>query len=458
MESSPTEIDELDRKVRQLKIEEAALKKEKTDEASGKLTDVQKRLAENEQELSGLNQKWQKQKELLAEIQKERQQIDRLRIDLEQAKREVDLNRAAEIEYGKIPEVSKNLIRKEEEWKKIDPKDRLIKQQVDEEDIAVVVSKWTSIPVSKMMESETSKLKNLENLLKTQVVGQDEAIEAVAAAVRRSRVNIGDQNRPIAVFLFLGPTGVGKTETAKALTEQLFDDKKALIRIDMSEYSESHSVARLIGAPPGYVGYEEGGQLTEAVRRKPYCVILLDEIEKAHPNILNLFLQVIDEGFVTDGTGRKVDFKSSIIIATSNAGYQIILEALKENTPWHQVKQKLLDYIFEKAIFRPEFINRFDATVVFTPLSKEHLLKIADLMLGKLKQNLKEKGIELVISQALKEKIVELGYDPTFGAREMRRVIQDNIENSLASALLSGDLKRGQKVEIEPEEFKLTIK
>jgi ATP-dependent Clp protease ATP-binding subunit ClpC len=318
--------------------------------------------------------------------------------------------------------------------------------------VAKIITEKTQVPVGEIEVKEKETLLNLEKLIHERIINQEQAVKEVSTALRRARSEITIRKGPMGAFLFMGPTGVGKTETAKALAQIYFNSESHMIRLDMSEFQDTKDIPRLLGSAG------EEGILTTPVIENPFSLILLDEIEKAHPNILNLFLQVIDEGFVTDGLGRKVDFKSSIIIATSNAGYQIILEALKEKTPWDQVKQKLLDYIFDKGIFRPEFINRFDATVVFTPLSKEHLLKIAELMLKSLKQNLKEKGIELVVTQPLKEKIVELGYDPTFGAREMRRVIQDNIENALASALLSGDLKRGQKAEIEPENFKLIIK
>jgi len=320
------------------------------------------------------------------------------------------------------------------------------------EHVAKIVSEKTQIPVGEIEIKEKEVLLNLESLIHQRIINQDEAVNEVSAALRRARAEVTVRKGPMGCFLFLGPTGVGKTETSKALAEIYFGSEARMIRMDMSEFQNVGDIPRLIGSPG------EEGLLTTQVRENPFSLILLDEIEKAHPNILNLFLQVLDEGFLTDGLGRKVDFKNAIIIATSNAGYKIILEALREKAEWSGVKQKLLDYLFEKAIFRPEFINRFDAVIVFRPLSKENLLDIAELMFQKLKKNLKEKDIEFIITKALKEKIVELGYSPVFGAREMRRVIQDKVENVLASALLSDELKRGDKVEIEPKEFKLIVK
>jgi len=430
MESSPAEIDELERGVNQLKIEEKALKKEKSEEGKDRLTEVKKKLASFKEKLDGLMIRWNKQKEMLTSIQNDRQKIDKLKVELEQAKREVDLDKAAEIEYGKIPELIQKLNSEEEKWKKVPETEKLMKQQVGEEEIASVVSSWTGVPVTKMMESENQKYKDLEKLLEQRVVGQNEAVEAVAAAVRRSRVNIGEPNKPIAVFLFLGPTGVGKTETAKALAIQLFDDEKALIRIDMSEYSESHSVARLIGAPPGYVGFEEGGQLTEAVRRKPYSVILLDEIEKANPQIFNTFLQVFDDGRLTDGKGRTVDFSNTVIIMTSNVG------------TGEDKKGELMSQL--RKIFKPEFLNRIDQIVEFNPLSDKDLVKIVEIQIGELKKRLTETGVMLEVDEKAKKYLAKKGFDPIFGARPLKRVIQTDILDQVAKIMLD----RGEEKKI----------
>ena len=442
-ESSPVEIDELTRKINQLKIEETALKKEKGEEAKTRLTEIKEKLASSGEKLNGLTAKWDKQKEKLSAIQKGREEIDKLKVELEKAKREVDLNRAAEIEYGKIPELKKKLTEDEEKWKKVSEADKLIRQQVGEEEIAQVVSKWTKIPVSKMMESDTQKLKDLEKLLEKRVVGQDEAVDAVARAVRRSRVNIGETDRPIAVFLFLGPTGVGKTETAKALAEQLFNDEKALIRIDMSEYSEQHSVARLIGAPPGYVGYEEGGQLTEAVRRRPYSVILLDEIEKANPQIFNTFLQVFDDGRLTDGKGRTVDFRNTVIIMTSNVG-----------TGEDKGKDLMNDL---RSTFRPEFLNRIDQIVKFNPLTKTDLIKIVEIQIKEMENRLDEAGVKLEIDEKAKELLAKKGFDQAFGARPLKRVLQTEVLDGIARLMLDREGEKMLTVFVTGENGKIKV-
>ncbi len=416
MESSPVEIDGLTRKVRQLEIEQKALQKEKNAEAKERLKLLEKELADEKELLKKLEVRWRGQKEAMEKVQNYRTEIDTLRAELEIVERELQLDRAAEIKYGKLPEAQKKLAEAEKEWNKIPEVDRLLKQEVTEEDIASVVSRWTGIPANRMLKSETEKLRHLETVLVKRVVGQDEALRAVANAVRRSRLKLGERNRPMATFLFLGPTGVGKTETAKALAEQLFNDEKAMVRIDMSEYSEAHTVARLIGAPPGYVGYEEGGQLTEAVRRRPYTVVLLDEIEKAHPQLFNVFLQVFDEGRLTDGKGRIVDFTNTVIIMTSNL-------------PEADVTR----------VFRPEFLNRIDQIIVFNQLKEKQLVEIVDIQLGQLITRLKEQNIVLTVTDKAKKYLAEKGYDPAFGARPLKRLIQSELLDQIALLKLDGE-------------------
>ena len=413
MESSPVEIDSLTRKVRQLEIEEKALKKEKSEEAITRLTLLAKELADEKEKLKGFEGQWKKQKTAMEKVQKLRETIDSLRVELETAERELALDKAAEIKYGKLPETQKKLAEAEKEWNKIPEPERLIRQEVGEEDIAGVVSRWTGVAATRMLKNENEKLKNLEELLEKRVVGQPEALKAVANAVRRGRLKLGEQNRPMATFLFLGPTGVGKTEMAKALAEQLFNDEKAMVRIDMSEYSEAHTVARLIGAPPGYVGYEEGGQLTEAVRRKPYTVVLLDEIEKANMQIFNVFLQVFDEGRLTDGKGRTVDFSNTVIIMTSNLPKDLV----------------------EKT-FRPEFLNRLDQIIDFHPLSEKELIKIVEIQLGLTIKRLKEQNVVLSLTEKVKQYLAKHGFDPIYGARPLKRLIQGELIDQVALLVL----------------------
>ncbi|MCL4384546.1 AAA family ATPase, partial [Patescibacteria group bacterium] len=413
MESSPAEIDLLIRKVRQLEIEQKARKKEKSGGAAERLAQIEKEMANEKEALKNLELRWKNQKEVMENVQKQRELIDKLRAELESAERSLELDRAAEIKYGRIPEAQKKLTEAEKAWKEIPEEERLIRQEVTEEDIAKVVSRWTGIPATKMLKSETDKLKTLEEILVRRVVGQNEAIKAVANAVRRSRLKLGEASRPIATFLFLGPTGVGKTETAKALAEQLFNDERALVRIDMSEYSEQHTVARLIGSPPGYVGYDEGGQLTEAVRRRPYTVVLLDEIEKASQQIFNVFLQVFDEGRLTDGKGRTVDFTNTVIIMTSN-----------------------LPEVEVTKVFRPEFLNRIDQIIIFNSLSEKQLVTIVDIQLAQVITRLKEQNIVLSVTEKAKKYLAEKGYDPVFGARPLKRLIQNELLDQVALLML----------------------
>jgi ATP-dependent Clp protease ATP-binding subunit ClpB len=433
MESSPSVIDSLTRKIRQLEIEEKALSKEKNGESGKRLEEVKKEMAELKEELQSLSLKWKRQKTTLTEVKNLKEELEKLKYNLETAERNLELDKAAEIKYGLIPEAQKKLEKAEKKWSQIPSEEKLIKQEVDVDDIAKVVAKWTGIPASRMMKSETEKLKNLELILKTRVVGQDEAISAVSNAVRRSRLHLGERNRPIATFLFLGPTGVGKTETAKALAEQLFNDEKALVRIDMSEYSEAHTVARLIGAPPGYVGFEEGGQLTEAVRRKPYTVVLLDEIEKANPQIFNLFLQVFDEGRLTDGKGKTVDFTNTVIIMTSNIAANLIQESL-ERKEEKLMEMEIMEFL--KKSFKPEFLNRLDQIIIFKKLTEDQLGKIVDIQIERIIERLKEQNIILTVSKKAREYLAKKGYDPVFGVRPLKRLIQSEILDNLALQLL----------------------
>jgi ATP-dependent Clp protease ATP-binding subunit ClpB len=412
MESAPAIIDNLQHHVRQLEIESKALSKD-AQTNKDRLTSLQKELSNDQEQLKKLQLKWQDQKTKLNQIQDYKQKLDHLKYDLEAAERNLELDKAAEIKYGQIPDIQKKLTSAEKSWKDIKPEDLLIKQEVDVDDIAKVVSKWTNIPSARLLKTESDKLKNLEAILKQRVVGQDEAITAVANAIRRSRLHLGESRKPIAVFLFLGPTGVGKTETAKALAEQLFNNENALIRLDMSEYSEPHSVARLIGSPPGYVGYEEGGQLTEAVRRQPYSIILLDEIEKAHPQLFSLFLQVFDDGRLTDGKGRTIDFTNTVIIMTSN-----------------------LDPALVQSTFRPEFLNRLDQTVIFNSLTPAQLSQIVDIQINRLVGELRDQNIFLTLTDKAKKYLARTGYDPAFGARPLKRLIQSQILDQLATLLL----------------------
>jgi ATP-dependent Clp protease ATP-binding subunit ClpB len=445
IDSVPAEIDEVERQVIQLEIDREALKKEDDPASKDRLSATEKRLAELQEKTAGMRAVWQKEKEEIEKVRSLKEQLDQLRMQLEAAQRDLDWAKAAEIQHGQMPQVQKQLDDASGELERIQVGGKMLKEQVDADDIAEVVSKWTGIPVSRLMTGEMEKLLTMEDRLRTRVVGQDEALEVVADAVRRSRSGLSDPNRPIGSFLFLGPTGVGKTETAKALAEFLFDDERAMVRIDMSEYSEKHSVARLIGAPPGYVGYEEGGQLTEAIRRRPYAVILMDEVEKAHPEIFNVLLQVLDDGRLTDGQGRTVDFRNAVIIMTSNIGsHYFSADPLMGETDWDATKQKVLDEI--RLHFRPEFINRLDDIVVFHSLGVGEIKRIVQIQLGQLANRLAERRIELELTEDATLHIATAGFDPVYGARPLKRAIQRDILNPLAQAILRGEIKDGQRV------------
>jgi len=448
IDSMPAELDEILRRIMQLEIEREALKKETDPASKERLEKLEKELADLREQASTLQSRWQAEKEIVQKLRRLREEIEQTRIEIERAEREYDLNRAAELKYGKLVKLEQEL-RQTEQQLEAQGGTRLIKEEVDEEDIAEVVSRWTGIPVSKLLEGEMQKLLHLEEHLHRRVVGQDEAVRSVAEAVMRARSGLKDPNRPIGSFLFLGPTGVGKTELARALAEALFDDERAMIRIDMSEYQEKHTVARLIGAPPGYVGYEEGGQLTEAVRRRPYSVILFDEVEKAHPDVFNLMLQILDDGRLTDGHGRTVDFRNTIIIMTSNIGSHLILEYRGSLTGpgYERVKEAVLAEV--RRFFRPEFLNRLDEIIVFHALTEEHLMKIVDIQLERLRERLKDRHIQLELTEEAKRYLVRVGYDPVYGARPLKRAIQREVETPLARRILQGTVRDGQTVTVD---------
>jgi ATP-dependent Clp protease ATP-binding subunit ClpB len=444
LDSMPTEIDVIERQVMQHEMERQALKKEKDPASKERLKKLEKELAELKEKSGALKAEWQKEKAVIDEQRKVKEELDRFRTELERAQRRGELANASEIQYGRIPELEKKLA--ELTQKSAKTKKRLLREEVTEEDIAEVVSKWTGIPVSRLQEGEREKLVKLEEHLHLRVVGQDEAIKAVSNAVRRARAGLQDPNRPLGSFIFLGPTGVGKTELSRALAEFLFDDENAMIRIDMSEYMEKHTVARLIGAPPGYVGYEEGGQLSEAVRRKPYSVVLFDEIEKAHPDVFNVLLQVLDDGRITDGQGRTVDFKNTVIIMTSNIGSQYITEEESREARRRLVMDAL------RAHFRPEFLNRVDEIIIFDRLTENDLKKIVEIQLKRLSKRLEQQKITLKLSDSAKELLAREGYDPVYGARPLRRTIQKEILDPLSIDILEGKIREGQTVHVDAKD------
>lgn len=458
MNSMPTELDEISRKIMQHEIEEAALKKEDDKLSAEQLQNVQKELAEYREQFAAMKAQWENEMSDINKVQELRKEIEEVTAKIERAERSYNLNEAAELKYGKLPELQKALA---EEEQKVDENNhsanKIVRDKVTEEEIAKIIGRWTGIPVSKLMEGERQKLLSLDKILHKRVIGQDEAVDRVCEAIIRSRAGIQDPNRPIGSFLFLGPTGVGKTELAKALAEALFDDEKNIVRIDMSEYMEKFSVSRLIGAPPGYVGYEEGGQLTEAVRRRPYSVVLFDEIEKAHPDVFNVLLQVLDDGRITDSQGRTVDFKNTIIILTSNLGSSYILEGIQsDNTISDEARDRVEKLL--KTQFRPEFLNRLDEIVFYKPLAKDEIGSIVDLMLEDLNKRLAHKKLSINVSDRAKEYIVNSGYDPIYGARPLKRFIQSNVETLVGRMIIANDMEPDSVIHIDYDGNKLTAK
>lgn len=455
--SKPEEIDEIDRKILQLEMEKLSLGRESDSISKERLEKLERELAELAEQQSALNAQWQKEKGAIDDLSSLKEEIERVQLQVEQAKRSYDLNKAAELEYGTLAGLQKQLIEKETALvQESDTADKsLLREEVTEDDIAEVIAKWTGIPVAKLVQSEMEKLLGLEAELHERVIGQQPAVKAVADAIQRSRAGLSDPNRPIASFLFLGPTGVGKTELSKALASQLFDSETALVRIDMSEYMEKHTVSRLIGAPPGYVGYEAGGQLTEAVRRRPYAVILFDEVEKAHPDVFNVMLQILDDGRVTDGQGRTVDFTNTVLILTSNIGSQSILELAGDQDQYKEMERRVNDALH--AHFRPEFLNRLDETIIFHSLRREELRQIIALQVNRLRERLEDRKLYLEVSDAAADWLVSAGYDPVYGARPLKRAIQRELETPIAKSLLAGHYGDNQTVHVDVKEDKLVL-
>ena len=449
LDSMPTELDELSRRIMQLEIEETALKKETDHLSQERLADLQKNLAELHDEFASKKAQWENEKNSVSHLSALREEIEQVNRDIATAQQQYDLNKAAELQYGKLPQLQKQLEAEEEKVKSQDLS--LVHESVTEDEIARIISRWTGIPVSKLNESERSKILHLDTVLHKRVVGQDEGVEKVTEAILRSKAGIKDPTKPIGSFLFLGPTGVGKTELAKALAEALFDDENNMVRIDMSEYMEKHSVARLIGAPPGYVGYDEGGQLTEAVRRKPYSVVLFDEVEKAHPDVFNVLLQVLDDGRITDSTGKTVDFKNTILIMTSNIGSQYLLDGIDENG---NIKPEAEAMVMQdlRAHFRPEFLNRLDETILFKPLTKDNISHIVDLMVADVNRRLEDRELKVELTDNAKTFVTDHGYDPAYGARPLRRYLQKNVETLAARIILEGNISEGQTIVIDTDE------
>ena len=456
MDSAPAELDDLRRKIMQHEIEEAALKKETDQLSKERLEALQKELAAMRDEFQTMSAKWENEKAAIGKVQKLREEIERVNGEIAKAEREYDLNKAAELKYGQLPSLQKQLQEEEKKAESVEKNATLLRDKVTEEEIARIIARWTGIPVAKLMEGEREKLLHLDDILHKRVIGQNEAVEKVTQAILRSRAGIADENRPIGSFLFLGPTGVGKTELAKALAECLFDDEKNIVRIDMTEYMEKFSVSRLIGAPPGYVGYEEGGQLTEAVRRKPYSVVLFDEIEKAHPDVFNILLQVLDDGRITDSQGRTVDFKNTIIILTSNLGSPYILDGIRDGEITPEARAQV-DALLKQS-FRPEFLNRLDEIVYYKPLTKEEIGGVVDLLLQSLRKRLADKQLELVVTPAAKQAIVDGGYDPIYGARPLKRYIQQKVETLVARHILADDPAPGETITVDAENGTLLLR
>jgi ATP-dependent Clp protease ATP-binding subunit ClpB len=455
IDSLPAELDEVSRKVMQLEIEREALRKEKDRASQARLATLEQELGDKQRDLQALKTRWDSEKASVSRLRKTREAMEEVKQQIERAERAYDLNRVAELRYGELPRLERELALEQEQLGKKQGESRLLKEEVDEDDIAAIVSRWTGIPVSRLVEGEMEKLLKLDELLHQRVVGQDEAVQAVADAVLRARSGIKDPNRPIGSFLFLGPTGVGKTELARALAATLFDDEANLIRIDMSEYMEKHTVARLIGAPPGYIGYEEGGQLTEAVRRRPFSVILFDEIEKAHHDVFNVLLQVLDDGRLTDSQGRTVDFKNTVLIMTSNIGSPQILEAQQRRASYEEVCSLVMVELRQH--FRPEFLNRVDETVVFHPLETEQLTKIVGIQLERLRARLTDRRISLSVTPAALRYLGERGYDPVYGARPLKRLIQQEVETPMARQLVKGELRDGETAVVDLKDQHIVI-
>jgi ATP-dependent Clp protease ATP-binding subunit ClpB len=450
----PAEIDEIQRKITQVEIEREALKKESDAGSRERLKKLDAELADMNDVLTGMKGHWQNEKDMIQGIRKIKEEQEQLNTEARLAEREGDLARVAELRYGKAAELENRLEDTNRKLSKLQTNSKMLKEEVDDEDVAEVIARWTGIPVSKMLEGEKEKLVHMEARLHKRVIGQNEAVEAVSNAVRRARSGLQDPNRPIGSFIFMGPTGVGKTELAKALAAFIFDSEQAMVRIDMSEFMEKHAVARLIGAPPGYVGYEEGGYLTEAVRRRPYSVVLFDEIEKAHPEVFNVLLQILDDGRMTDGQGRTVDFKNTIVIMTSNIGSQWIQELAVSNR--EEMEQRVTEAL--RAHFKPEFLNRIDETIIFKNLTREQLIKIVDIQIRTLRDRLAARNIDLILSEPAMSFISEKGYDPIYGARPLKRVIQQYIENPLSMDILKGNIVDGDRVNADVDGDQVVFK
>jgi ATP-dependent Clp protease ATP-binding subunit ClpB len=455
--SKPEELDEIDRKILQLEMEKLSLQKESDAASRERLERLDKELADFKEEQRALSAQWQSEKDIINKIQSVKEEIDRVNLEIQQAERDYDLNRAAELKYGKLTSLHRDLEAAETELAQAQHSGKsLLREEVTEADIAEVISKWTGIPISKLVESEKEKLLHLEDELHHRVIGQQEAVTAVADAIQRSRAGLADPNRPIASFIFLGPTGVGKTELAKALAAYMFDTEEALVRIDMSEYMEKHAVSRLIGAPPGYVGYDEGGQLTEAIRRRPYAVVLFDEIEKAHPDVFNIFLQILDDGRVTDAQGHTVDFKNTVIIMTSNIGSQYILDVAGDDSRYDEMRHRVMEAM--RNSFRPEFLNRIDELIIFHSLQKQELRQIVLLQVDRLRKRLGDRKMSLKLSEVALDFLAEVGYDPVFGARPLKRAIQRELETQIAKAILRGEFNDGDTIFVDIENERLSFK
>jgi ATP-dependent Clp protease ATP-binding subunit ClpB len=453
IDSVPLEIDEVERRIKQLEIERAALRKETDPASRDRLERLEQELADLQERSAGMRAHWQHEKERIDRIRRLKSEIEAAHVEFERAEREGELERAAELRFGRLVQLEKGLEEENAGLEELQRDRKMLSEEVTEEDVAQVVSKWTGVPVSRLMEGEMQKLVHLEEALHARVVGQDEAVEAVANAIRRSRAGLSDPNRPIGSFLFLGPTGVGKTELARALAEYLFDDERAVVRVDMSEYQERHTVSRLVGAPPGYVGFEEGGQLTEAVRRRPYSVVLLDEIEKAHGDVFNVLLQLLDDGRLTDGHGRTVDFRNAIVIMTSNLGSAIFQDA---SIPADKRREEILEDV--RGFFRPEFVNRIDEIVVFDLLGLDELRQIVDIQVRLLSERLAQRGLTLELTDAARDRLATAGHDVAFGARPLRRLIQREIQDPLAMRLLSGEVQEGDRIVVDTEDGALVFR